>query len=165
MSRFLTLCFASICLFGCATGDDGQHDQGLAPFGAPATLPNSLADIENCSEPVLMVVLGEVSQTGFAPTPDGRSYGTELRESGLYERFGGHYLLGYPPLETFEHPLPENAFTLVAQWPCLEAAQGFYYSEEYQDIISLRSQAGRFQFTIYPKRSLEDMYWMKDESE
>ena len=133
----------------------------VVPNGPPKSVPSSLEDIEDCSEPVVMLVIGEVSEEGFDwQHPSGRDYGQELRSSGLYERFGGYYMTSSKILETFENPYPENRFTLIAEWPCLEAAQGFYYSPEYQDILTLREGSGTFQFTIYPRETIEDMSYM-----
>ncbi len=134
----------------------------VPPKGAPPHVPASLEDIENCSDPVVMLVIGEVSEEGFDwQHPSGRDYGEELRNSDLYERFGGFYMTSSQILETFENPYPANRFTLMAEWPCLEAAQGFYYSSEYQDILKLRAGSGTFQFTVFPRETIEDMSYMR----
>lgn len=136
--------------------------EAVHPKGPPTNIPQSLADIKNCSDPVVMVVFGEVSEIGFDwEHPSGRDYGEELRNSDLYERFGGFYMTSSKVLETFENELPKNRFTLLAEWPCLEAAQGFYYSSEYQDILKLREGSGTFQFTVYPRETIEDMSYMQ----
>lgn len=137
--------------------------ESVPPIGPPSIIPQSLGDIENCENPVVMVVIGEVSEIGFGwEHPSGRKYGEELRNSDLYERFGGFYMTSSQALETFENELPKNRFTLLAEWPCLEAAQGFYYSPEYQDILKLREGSGTFQFTVFPRETIEDMNYMQD---
>lgn len=139
-----------------------QARDAVPPKGPPASIPASLEDIEDCSNPVVMIVIGEVSDEGFDwRHPSGRKYGDELRNSDLYERFGGFYMTSSKILETFENTYPENRFTLIAEWPCLEAAQGFYYSPEYQDILRLREGAGTFQFTVFPRETIEDMAYMQ----
>ena len=108
-----------------------------------------------------MLVIGEVSEAGFDwEHPSGRDYGQELRNSGLYERFGGYYMTSSTILETLENPYPEKRFSLIAEWPCLDAARGFYSSPEYQDILKLREGSGTFQFTVFPRETIEDMSYM-----
>lgn len=142
-----------------------QARDAVPPKGAPASVPASLDEIQDCSEPVVMIVIGTVSEEGFDwQHPSGRDYGEELRNSGLYERFGGYYMTSSKILETFENPYPKNRFTLIAEWPCLEAAQGFYYSPEYQDILQLREGSGTFQFTVFPRETIEDMSYMQGRS-
>jgi len=142
---------------------DSVAREAVPPKGPPAQLPASLDDIEDCANPVVMLVVGEVTEIGFDwEHPSGRDYGEELRNSGLYERFGGFYMTSNTILETFENPYSSNRFTLMAEWPCLEAAQGFYYSPEYQDILKLRAGSGTFQFTVFPKETLEDMDYMSE---
>lgn len=154
----------SFFVFGLATfiGGSAIARDAVHPKGAPDNVPQSLEDIENCSDPVVMVVFGTVSEIGFDwEHPSGRDYGEELRNSDLYERFGGFYMTSSKILETFENPNPGNQFTLLAEWPCLEAAQGFYYSPAYQDILKLREGSGTFQFTVYPRETIEDMNYMQ----
>lgn len=133
----------------------------IPPKGAPAHIPSSLEEIEKCDEPVVMLVIGELTDEAFQwEHPSGKNYAKELRSARLYERFGGHYMISSTKiLETFENPYPGERFTLMAEWPCLEAAQGFFYSPEYQEIIPLREGSGTFQFTVYPKRTVDDMYY------
>ncbi len=146
-----------------ADQDAGRIAQDIAPVGPPGKIPMSLDEIENCDAPVLMVVHGDISELGFQPRPNGRSYGQALRESGLYKRYGGFYLMSGAPVEAFENPYPARRMTLIAQFPCREAAQGFYYSVAYQNIIPLRDGAGTFQFGIWPLRGIEEMYYMREE--
>lgn len=154
--------FCGVVLVGCTSA---SATDPLTPVGPPENVPASLDEIENCTDPVVMVVFGELSEEAFKwKHPSGRNYAKELRSSRLYERFGGHYMYSSTkPLETFENPYPEGRFLIMAEWPCLEAAQGFYYSPEYQEMIPLREGSGEFQFTVYPKKSIEDMYYMKGE--
>ncbi len=159
MYGFKTMCLSCALVIGVAYAT-AAADRSV-PKGPPDNLPSSLEDIENCTDPVVMVVFGEISEEGFSwQHPSGRNYGEELRSSDLYERFGGFYMTAPTILETFENPYPEKRFTLLAEWPCLEAAQGFYYSSEYQDILKLREGSGTFQFTVFPKETIEDMNYM-----
>ncbi len=128
---------------------------------APAagwTAPARASDIPNCREPVLMLVMGALSPQGFRK-PEGapRSYGEALRESGLYPRLEGFYLLAGRPLEVFEGDWTERDMALVAEFPCLEAARAFYWSKAYQEIIPLRAGAGDFFLGVWRKRSRAEM--------
>lgn len=157
--RSIKTIYLSCALVATATCSTFAADN-VIPKGPPDAIPSSLEDIEDCTKPVVMVVFGEVSEEGFEwEHPSGRDYGVELRNSDLYKRFGGFYMTSSKILETFENPYPQNRFTLLAEWPCLEAAQGFYYSAEYQDILRLREGSGTFQFTVYPKETIEDMHF------
>lgn len=156
--------FVATCLVTLAFAPGAIGRDAVQPKGPPAHIPTSLEDIENCTNPVVMLVTGEVTEVGFDwEHPSGRDYGEELRNSDLYERFGGFYMTSSKILETFENTYPANRFTLLAEWPCLEAAQGFYYSPEYQDILKLRAGSGTFQFTVFPRETMEDMSYMSNE--
>ncbi len=129
-----------------------------APPGPGWQAPARAADIAACSEPVLMLVMGALSERGFAK-PEGApmSYGEALRASGLYQRLDGFYLLSGRPLEVFEGDWTRRDMALVAEFPCLEAARAFYWSKAYQEIIPLRAGAGDFFLGVWPKRSREEM--------
>ncbi len=117
----------------------------------------------NCSEPVVMVVLGELSERGFQRPPDGSpGYGEQLRQSRLYERFEGWYLLSGRPVEVFEGRFDARRMLLAAEFPCLEAARQWYYSDDYTRIRALRAGAGEFTIAVWPRRAVEDMYWVRD---
>lgn len=122
------------------------------------TAPKSLADIPNCTSPVLMAVFGAVSEAGFqAPAGARAGYGQALREARLYERLGGHYLMSGRPAEVFEGDWTRRDMALVAEFPCLEAARAFYWGPEYQEILKLRAGAGQFTLAVWPKRTPEMM--------
>lgn len=129
-----------------------------APPGPDWRAPTSAANIPGCHEPVLMLVLGALSERGFV-RPEGapQSYGEALRASRLYERLGGFYLLTGRPLEVFEGDWTGRDMALVAEFPCLEAARAFYWSRAYQDIIPLRAGAGDFFLGVWRKRAPEEM--------
>ncbi len=129
-----------------------------APPGPGWQAPARAADIAACNEPVLMLVMGSLSELGFAK-PEGApmSYGEALRASGLYERLDGFYLLAGRPLEVFEGDWTQRDMALVAEFPCLEAARAFYWSKAYQEIISLRAGAGDFFLGVWRRRGREEM--------
>jgi enamine deaminase RidA (YjgF/YER057c/UK114 family)/uncharacterized protein (DUF1330 family) len=128
------------------------------PPGPDWRTPASAAEIPGCREPVLMLVLGALSERGFVrPEAAPQSYGEALRASRLYERLGGFYLLTGRPLEVFEGDWTGRDMALVAEFPCLEAARAFYWSKSYQDIIPLRAGAGDFFLGVWRKRTPEEM--------
>ncbi len=117
----------------------------------------------NCREPVVMVVLGELSERGFQRPADGSpGYGEQLRQSRLYERFQGWYLLSGRPVDVFEGRFDARRMLLAAEFPCLEAARRWYGSDDYTRIRKLRDGAGEFTIAVWPKRSFEEMYWVRD---
>lgn len=129
-----------------------------APPGRAWHAPTRASDIAQCHEPVLMLVLGALSERGFQK-PEGapKSYGEALRESALYARLDGFYLLSGRPLEVFEGDWTGRDMALVAEFPCLEAARAFYWSKAYQAIIPLRAGAGDFFLGVWRKRTPADM--------
>jgi 2-iminobutanoate/2-iminopropanoate deaminase len=135
-----------------------------APAAAPPLPRSGLSEVpENCSEPVVMVVLGELSERGFQRPADGSpGYGEQLRQSRLYERFQGWYLLSGRPLEIFEGRFDTRRMLLAAEFPCLEAARQWYDSEDYKRIRRLRDGAGEFTIAVWRKRSFDEMYWVRD---
>lgn len=116
-----------------------------------------------CAEPVVMVVLGELSERGFERPADGSpGYGEQLRQSRLYERFEGWYLLSGRPAEVLEGRFDSRRMLLAAEFPCLEAARQWYRSDDYTRIRKLRAGAGEFTIAVWPKRAFTDMYWVRD---
>jgi uncharacterized protein (DUF1330 family) len=106
------------------------------------------------------MVSGAVSEAGFAaPTQERASYGQALRDSRLYERLNGYYLLSGRPIEVFEGDWSGRDMALIAEFPCLEAARAFYWGPEYQEILKLREGAGQFTLAVWPKRTLDQMYY------
>lgn len=129
-----------------------------SPPGTGWQAPARADAIADCREPVLMLVLGALSERGFAK-PEGApmSYGAALRASDLYGRLQGHYLLAGRPLEVFEGDWTHRDMALVAEFPCLEAAQAFYWSRAYQEILPLRAGAGDFFLGVWRKRTPAEM--------
>jgi 2-iminobutanoate/2-iminopropanoate deaminase len=129
-----------------------------SPPGTGWQAPARAAQIAGCREPVLMLVMGALSEQGFRK-PEGapRSYGEALRDSNLYANLDGFYLLSGRPLEVFEGDWTARDMALVAEFPCLEAARAFYWSKAYQDIIPLRAGAGDFFLGVWRKRTRDEM--------
>lgn len=129
-----------------------------SPPGAGWQAPARAAEIADCRDPVLMLVMGALSERGFVK-PEGApmSYGEALRAADLYARLDGYYLLSGRPLEIFEGDWTARDMALVAEFPCLEAARAFYWSRAYQDIIPLREGAGDFFLGVWRKRSRAEM--------
>lgn len=127
--------------------------------------PWSIEEIEGeCTDPVLMVASGPISDAGFPAPQDRPGYGQALRASGVYDRFDGFYLAGGAPLEVFEGAFERELF-LVAEFPCREAARHWFHSVDYQTIIPLRDGAGDFRLAIWDKREKSQMNWVEAEAE
>lgn len=98
-----------------------------------------------CIKPVRMLVYGEIhDRAAFA------AYARALATSGLYARFGGHYEAITPAVEVFEGEPPAGRGVIIARWPCLEAAQGFWNSPEYREIVKLREGNSQFEVLVLP---------------
>jgi uncharacterized protein (DUF1330 family) len=98
-----------------------------------------------CVRPVRMLVFGEIG--------DRKAFGAYVRalaQSGLYARNGGYYEAMTPALEVFEGTPPPGRGVIIARFPCLEAAQRFWRSDEYAEIRKLREGAARFEVLVLP---------------
>lgn len=99
-----------------------------------------------CIKPVRMLVYGEIDDRAkFA------EYARALAASGLYPANGGHYEAITPSLAVFEGEPPANRGVIIANFPCLEAAKKFWYSDEYQkNIVPLRQGISKFEVLVLP---------------
>ncbi len=98
-----------------------------------------------CVQPVRMLVFGEIR--------DRKAFGDylrALRESGLYQKFGGYYEAFTPALEVFEGAPPESRGVVIARFPCLDAARRFWRSDEYAEIRKLREGIAEFEVLVLP---------------
>jgi CpeT protein len=98
-----------------------------------------------CVQPVRMLVYGEIKdRKAFG------AYARALAESGLYPRNGGFYEAMSPALEVFEGAPPPGRGVIIARFPCLEAAQRFWRSDEYAEIRKLREGVAEFEVLVLP---------------
>jgi uncharacterized protein (DUF1330 family) len=98
-----------------------------------------------CVQPVRMLVYGEIKdRKAFG------AYARALAESGLYPRNGGFYEAMSPALEVFEGTPPPGRGVIIARFPCLEAAQRFWRSDEYAEIRKLREGIAEFEVLVLP---------------
>lgn len=103
-------------------------------------------DRPRCDAPVMMLVFGTVSdRAAFG------AYSQALLESGLYPENGGYPVARSPTLEVFEGEPPRGRGVVISKFPCLEAAQSFWYAERYQqEIIPLRQGVSEFEVLVLP---------------
>ncbi len=99
-----------------------------------------------CDAPVMMLVFGTISdRAAFG------AYSQALLESGLYPDNGGYPVARSPTLEVFEGEPPRGRGVVISQFPCLQAAQSFWYAERYQqEIIPLRQGISEFEVLVLP---------------
>jgi len=98
-----------------------------------------------CVQPVRMLVFGEIR--------DRKAFGNylgALRKSGLYQKFDGYYEAFTPALEVFEGTPPESRGVVIVHFPCLDAAQRFWHSDEYAEIRKLREGVADFEVLVLP---------------
>jgi len=100
---------------------------------------------EQCADAVMMVVIGRMNAKDAL-----KEYGVALRKLNTYPEQQGYYYTELHPTEIFEGDWPDNQFVLNAKFPCIEAARGFWYSEDYQSIRHLRAGAGHLTVSIHP---------------
>lgn len=99
-----------------------------------------------CTRPVRMLVYGSIDDRKRLGV-----YGRAIAESGLYRDNGGYYEAVTPPLEVFEGKPPASRGVIIARFPCLAAAQRFWYSDVYQnEIRPLRDGIAEFEVIVLP---------------
>lgn len=99
----------------------------------------------SCVKPVRMLVHGTVTDPEKM-----RTYREALLGSGLYPGLNGYYEALTPALEVFEGEPPTDRRVVIARFPCLKAAQEFWYSDAYQAIRPLRDGAAEFEVLVLP---------------
>lgn len=65
----------------------------------------------------------------------------------VIERFGGRFIVRGGTMETLEGP-EETLRLVVIEFPSMDSARGFYRSEEYAKIKTLRDGAGFAKFVV-----------------
>lgn len=138
---------------GMTNWDRGFNKQGELVWG-PAHGGYQFRRVDadrSCVKPVRMLVFGEVHDRAKLG-----AYGRALAESGLYPSVGGYYEATSPVLEVFEGDPPAGRGVIIARFPCLKAAQEFWYSDAYQAIRPLREGAADFEVIVLPAPALPD---------
>jgi uncharacterized protein (DUF1330 family) len=104
-----------------------------------------VGEVGACVQPVRMLVYGEIKdRKAFG------AYARALAQSGLYPKNGGYYEAMSPALEVFEGSPPPGRGVIIARFPCLEAAQRFWRSDEYAEIRKLRAGIADFEVLVLP---------------
>jgi len=118
--------------------------EGERPTGAEVAAASAEPVTDGCTQPVLMVVRGTITDSARM-----REYAQALQAAELYPATSGYYLHVGPPVDVFEGDYPDNAFTVIARFPCLAHAQAFWYSDTYRELVKLRENAAEVLVTVY----------------
>ena len=104
-----------------------------------------VGDGKRCNKPVRMLVYGDIhDRDKFI------AYVRAIAASGLYEKTGGYYEGITPPLAVFEGKPSPTRGVVISRFPCLEAAERFWYSDEYAEILPLREGIAEFEVIVLP---------------
>lgn len=138
---------------GMVNWDRGFTDSGELAWGPAAggyRFMRVTSD-STCAAPVRMLVFGEIQdRAAFI------AYVRAIAESGLYERFGGYYEGITPALDVLEGDPPPTRGVVISRFPCLEAAQAFWGSDEYAEIKPLRAGIAEFEVLVLPTPPLPE---------
>jgi len=97
-----------------------------------------------CDKPVIMLVIVQLEN------PEAMAaYMEKLGKLPTYPDQQGYYHFTVHT-EEFEGKWPEKQGVLGAKFPCIEAARGFWFSDEYQGIREVRSGAGTVTVSVHP---------------
>ena len=99
----------------------------------------------SCDTPVRMLVYGDIyDREKF------RGYVKAIGASGLYPELQGYYEAITPALDVFEGEPPPTRGVVISRFPCLEAAQQFWQSPRYREIVPLRQGIAEFEVIVLP---------------
>ncbi len=122
----------AMALGGCASA------QTAPPPQLPSPQTPAAADAPLC----YMIVMGTVTdRSGF------QAYTAALPP--LYQRFGGRYLAIQRNPSVLEGEYAHTSI-VISQWPSCTAAQAFWTSQEYRELVEIRKNFGRFDVIITP---------------
>ena len=122
----------------------------LVLLGAAQPVPSPVVaaaqpDPARCdNRPVVMIVEGDIKDAKRLA-----NYAEGIRNSGLYQRLGGYYLVNPRPLATFEGSAPATRSILAVRFPCFAHARAFWNSRLYREtLVPLRSNPSAGDFTV-----------------
>jgi uncharacterized protein (DUF1330 family) len=115
----------------------------LALSTAVATAP--IVTSPTCNKAVYLVV--QIERLNRNKT---KAYGEALRSSGIVRRFGGVYKAWGSPQAVLEGRWGTNDALIIERYPCREALDAMWNSDEYQNRIKpLRAGSGHYTITIF----------------
>jgi uncharacterized protein (DUF1330 family) len=90
-----------------------------------------------------------------------QKYGVEV--GALIAAYGARYIVRARPRSTVEGEWPAWKGVVISRWPCREAGQAFWHSDEYQNqVIPLRKDAAVYRvgmFGVPPKHPKDTGQW------